>query len=680
MTPEELGEALARIERRQREIEYRLAALERGSRAVPPSQPPPARPADALPAAPSGPAPASLPFAQTASGPVSTRGAPERGSGFETVFGLTWLSRIAVVTVVLGLAFFFEYAFENHWITPAARVLLGLGAGAAGLLFGERFWRAGQRAFGQAITAAGIGFLYLSLWAASSAYHLIVEWAAFLLMASVTAAAGLLALRYGAVAVALLGLGGGFATPLLLGGFEDPWLVLPYALTLDGAAVLLSRRRGWLGLEALALSGTVTLYTSRLAAAAGHSALNTAFILAAFALFAVAGAHAVAIAAAVLAPWALAGVWTPAPGGLWLAAAASVGTLAAGDRRRAGGFAAASLAGFWIAFWTWGLWLPKAAPLGTLVPLTAAFLLFAAWPLWRALMRNRPLALEDLLAMALNAGLYAGTGCSVLVPGHGEWQGLFLVLAAVVEAAAARLLWRRDNAGGLLAAATACALVLLAVPAQFAGWRITVAWALEGAAIAWMGKRLRQPRAVTASLFVFALVLARLMAVDSIMYHSPAAYALVFNARFLAFVAAAASLWAAAHWIGAGRRAIGTYAAGHVVMLSGVCLEAAGWAGRTAAPPNIQSAASLSISVAAAAYALLMAAAGAARGIPQVRLAGAAIIGIVVLKLYLYDVWLLSSFYRMAAFGILGVLLLAMSYVYSRYRASIESWWRPGSG
>jgi uncharacterized membrane protein len=58
-------------------------------------------------------------------------------------------------------------------------------------------------------------------------------------------------------------------------------------------------------------------------------------------------------------------------------------------------------------------------------------------------------------------------------------------------------------------------------------------------------------------------------------------------------------------------------------------------------------------------------------------LLGAALIGLVVGKLYLYDVWLLGQFYRMAAFAILGVLLLAMSYFYSRFRGSVETWWRP---
>ena len=51
-------------------------------------------------------------------------------------------------------------------------------------------------------------------------------------------------------------------------------------------------------------------------------------------------------------------------------------------------------------------------------------------------------------------------------------------------------------------------------------------------------------------------------------------------------------------------------------------------------------------------------------------------IALVMLKLYLSDVWLLARVYRIAAFSVLGVLLLLTSYLYSRHRARIESWLR----
>ncbi len=47
---------------------------------------------------------------------------------------------------------------------------------------------------------------------------------------------------------------------------------------------------------------------------------------------------------------------------------------------------------------------------------------------------------------------------------------------------------------------------------------------------------------------------------------------------------------------------------------------------------------------------------------------GLVLLGIVVLKLYLYDVWLMTAFYRISAFVALGVLLLAASFIYSRFK------------
>ncbi|HJT86521.1 MAG TPA: DUF2339 domain-containing protein, partial [Bryobacteraceae bacterium] len=133
MTPEE-NQRLEAIERRLARLEA-LLAPPAAKQQAPPAPEPPKQP----PAAPQ-----------------------PRAAGIETRFGLTWISRIGVVTVILALAFFFEYAFENHWITEWGRVALGLGCGALSLFFGERFWRGAQATFAQALTAAGIAFFYLS--------------------------------------------------------------------------------------------------------------------------------------------------------------------------------------------------------------------------------------------------------------------------------------------------------------------------------------------------------------------------------------------------------------------------------------------------------------------------------------------------------------------------------------
>jgi uncharacterized membrane protein len=65
---------------------------------------------------------------------------------------------------------------------------------------------------------------------------------------------------------------------------------------------------------------------------------------------------------------------------------------------------------------------------------------------------------------------------------------------------------------------------------------------------------------------------------------------------------------------------------------------------------------------------------GVARRSGVHRLAGLVLTGIVILKLYLYDVWQLGRVYQIIAFVILGILLLSTSFLYSRFKGLIEEW------
>lgn len=640
MTPDEQARFDA-LERRVEELERRLAA-----RPIPPAPraTPPLPPLERVTFEHSTPAPHT-----EVSGPIGRN---------ELRLGLNWISRIAVVTVALALAFFFQYAFENRWITEAGRVALGGVCGLAAFGAGEFFHRKGQRAYGQSLAAAGAAFLYLSIWAAFGLYQLISQGAGFGLMVAVTAAAGFLALRYGSLVVALLGLAGGYATPLLLRSGDQPWLVLGYALLLTGAAGAASRARGWVWPEALAVGGTALLYSSQLPARTPHGV----FLALYFAVFAASRSAAIFVLAALLAIPAMAAVWTPGEAGLVGALALSGAGLVVAGTRDWPLVAPACFAAFWIGY---GVWVLQSG-YTPLFLLTSGFAIFLAWPLWIAIRKGERLDAIELLGLTLNAGFYFTAAYGLLRNSYPAWVGLFAVGLAVAEAAAARLLWRVEPRGAIVAAATAWVVLVFAVPIQFVGYRVTVAWAAEAAAMVWIGTRLQERRAVVAALCLYVVIAFRLTFSDAMLYAAATDYTLIVNARFFAFAAAAASLWISAWWIREGRLALTTYVAGHAVMLWGLALEASGWAARTAAPENYRSVASTAISVVAAAYAVLLVGGGAARRHAVSRMIGIALIGIVVLKLYLYDVWLLGGFYRMAAFAILGVMLLVMSYLYSR--------------
>jgi uncharacterized membrane protein len=84
----------------------------------------------------------------------------------------------------------------------------------------------------------------------------------------------------------------------------------------------------------------------------------------------------------------------------------------------------------------------------------------------------------------------------------------------------------------------------------------------------------------------------------------------------------------------------------------------------------------VSLSILMAAYGAVLVALGVLTRAGINRMLGLGLLAVVVAKLYLYDVWQLEKVYRIVAFSFLGGVLLATSYLYSRYRAKIESWWR----
>ncbi len=203
-----------------------------------------------------------------------------------------------------------------------------------------------------------------------------------------------------------------------------------------------------------------------------------------------------------------------------------------------------------------------------------------------------------------------------------------------------------------------------------------MAWAVEGAALTWIAVRAAQKRLHWGALAIFVLVIVRLLGLDAWILPLPDAYALLLNARFLTFAISAAALWAAAYWGRDRVTAPAYYIAGHAVMLAALSMEIAGWAERTSAVANLASVETVSLSVLWAFYAVLLVALGVRLRFVLNRLLGLILIGIVVLKLYIYDVWQLARVFRILAFVALGLLLLATSYLYSRYRSTIEGLWK----
>jgi len=214
-----------------------------------------------------------------------------QGASLENRIGSQWFNRIGILAVLIAMAWFLKLAIDNHWIGPLGRVLIGLIAGAALIVWSERFRRRNYPAFSYSLKAVGSGTLYLSLWASFSLYHLLPSGVAFAAMIAVTAFNGIIAWVQDSELLAAYAIAGGLSTPLLLSTGENHEIALfSYLLLLDLAMLALVCLKPWSRLLCGAFAGTLVFYCGWDAEfyRADELAVTAFFVVVFFLLFAVA--------------------------------------------------------------------------------------------------------------------------------------------------------------------------------------------------------------------------------------------------------------------------------------------------------------------------------------------------------------------------------------------------------
>jgi uncharacterized membrane protein len=667
---EALSEAMAQLIRRQRELEQRVRALEPQRVNEAPAEQTPKPDADRVATPPPLPHvdPISAPIPPIEALPTSTSPPPVPEATLETTFGLNWINRIAVLTLLLGAAFLFKYGVDNDWFGPVVRIALGVAAALVALLAGDRLWRRGQIVFAQGIVGLGLALLYLSVYAAAMLYQLIPPGVAFIAMCGVTAGAAGLALLYDSQTIAALAMIGGYITPPALSTGEDrPWILFGYLFLLNLGGLALARKRRWNAIEPIAAGATILLYAgwfNRWFSEANRPAA-TVFALAYYAQFSVATVAELWAIFQLGASIALALAWRDHAQFAWWNLVLVAGGLAIAARRSWIAAPIWILACYWIPIW---LWYSADAPF---TAISAVFLMFFAWVLWR--MADSPAALG---VIAANAALYYAASYSLLNPAHHQYMGLLAVAVGGLHLLLTRHFEVRSNAQ-VLTVGVALAFITLAIPIQFAGFRITIAWALEGAVLAWLAARFRSDWLRISCWTVMTLAVLRLFAVDISVYSRSFEYSALANTRFLTFAVSTAALWLAARFLAPGSDAAGAYIAGHAVFLLGLSLEIGGWVTRNIALPDQSSVQTIAISLMLTLYAVILVAIGVQTRAAIHRFLGLGLVALVIAKLYLLDVWVLGRLFRIAAFLALGVLLLALSYMYSRFRPALARLLKP---
>jgi uncharacterized membrane protein len=178
--------------------------------------------------------------------PPRKKAQPSTSRESEVTFGQKWLLIAGVVVTVLAVGWFLKYSFDQNWIGPAGRVVMAYLGGMAFLGLGEFFRSKRFHVFGLYLIGGGIATLYFATFAAFNIYHLISQVPAFGVMILVTTLACALSLVYDTAWLAVLGLVGGFLTPIILStGVDKQVALMTYMVILNVGVLSIAFFKQW---------------------------------------------------------------------------------------------------------------------------------------------------------------------------------------------------------------------------------------------------------------------------------------------------------------------------------------------------------------------------------------------------------------------------------------------------
>lgn len=184
----------------------------------------------------------------------------------EKFIGENLINKIGIAILVAGIGYFVRFAIAQEWIGEVGRVLIGVLAGGGLLAVAHRL-RARFAAFSSVLVAGGLSVLYFTIAIAFSDYKIFSQTAAFAIMVVITGFAIALAIAYNRVALAVMSLVGGFATPFMVSSGQGNYVVLfTYILILDVGMLVLSAFKKWPLVHWVAYGLTILLFGAWLSA------------------------------------------------------------------------------------------------------------------------------------------------------------------------------------------------------------------------------------------------------------------------------------------------------------------------------------------------------------------------------------------------------------------------------
>jgi uncharacterized membrane protein len=327
-----------------------------------------------------------------------------------------------------------------------------------------------------------------------------------------------------------------------------------------------------------------------------------------------------------------------------------------------------------VYFWGWYSEFYRTDEAGiTVVFATVFFVLFAALPVVRS-WRDGQLSGLEVGIVLVNSLAYLAALRQMLWPDN-RWALTVAVLTlAAAHLAAERMLPEKRGTdvrvARILYAGLALTFVTLAIPIRLDGKWITIAWAAQGAVLIWSGLRVRFAAMRWAGLALFAIVAGRLALI------SIPADTFLLNARFATFAICVACMALSCYFAASSDEELGeqesmnfviTAVVANILAIAALSLEVWDVFGRM---PSLGidrgHAQELALSMLWLVWALGLLGAGLWKKSQAIRWQALVLLGVVIVKVFLFDLSFLEKFYRIVSFLLLGLALMLISFYYQR--------------
>lgn len=548
----------------------------------------------------------------------------------EESIGGKWFAKIGITAIVLGVSFFLKYAFDNNWIGETGRVSIGILAGLALLGLGEKTIRK-YAVYGRIITGGGIAILYLSVFAAFDFYHLITQIPAFICMALITAIGIALSLRYDAISLIMVAVLGGFLTPFLIStGENNQFGLFSYILILDLAVLAVSYFKKWRWLNLVGFLGTIIIFI-----------------------------------------------------------------------------------GWVVEFYT------KAQLFPTMFFLTLFFIVYSISSLvYNLVKKEKSSGIEQLLTLA-SAVIYFASSYAFLNSDYHPFMGFFALILAIyyfLWAYLTKVITAEDeNLYNFLAFLTV-GFITLAIPIQFEQNIITIGWIIEAVLLVVLGVKAKKESIISFGVVVFAMASVRLLTLDAGMRIDNNLF--MINKTFFTFLVAILAAYLMAYLSRNYEESGSFIKKGSLVVLfviaanfftifaisreivvyydnqrkeiyaeqsrateqmrkygrknSGSYYQSIEYKASQSKMTKLKNKSSVTLSIFWLVYGIILMAGGIFGKNRGVRIGGMLLLILSILKLFFYDLWNLGTLYRIISSISLGVVLLAISFAYQKYKDKIK--------